>query len=247
MRVLVVSGEGMSSDVVHRIFQPFFQASPTEAFQPTGGLGLGLAMVKAIIDTHHGLINVQSGTGEGTRFDVLIPCSGAQEAGQQQTGKSCLGDLTGFALLAAAELTETTRRVEGAMLTGLEDFTPSPNVIGLDDSVKVRWTQPSMQTEDSAQSALKERQSSSGEAAMHSVEQAWSELPELDKGEAEEEAKPPSVAVEKKGELDTAVAGSVAVLVVDDNPINRRLSGATPGRTTHSVTHAPSNAFAIHT
>jgi signal transduction histidine kinase len=60
------SGEGMSEEVYHQIFNPFFTSK-------NRGSGLGLAIVKNIIDGHHGTINVVSHEGEGTHFTLKLP------------------------------------------------------------------------------------------------------------------------------------------------------------------------------
>ena len=39
----------------------------------SGGLGVGLAVTKEIIDRHHGFIGVESELGKGTKFTLHIP------------------------------------------------------------------------------------------------------------------------------------------------------------------------------
>jgi len=64
--VIKDSGGGISEDVIHQIFQPFFT-------NKNKGTGLGLAIVKNIIDSHGADIEVQSKRGEGTTFKVTLP------------------------------------------------------------------------------------------------------------------------------------------------------------------------------
>lgn len=69
VRLTVIDeGHGMSDEVKTHIFEPFFT---TKA--PGQGTGLGLAMVYGIVRKSGGEINVQSVTGQGTRFDVFFP------------------------------------------------------------------------------------------------------------------------------------------------------------------------------
>ena len=76
------SGPGMSSEVVARVFEPFFS---TKA-QTSGGRGLGLAAVYGIVKTHQGSIGVQSAPGKGSRFEVWLPAVNPQAQPGQQAG-----------------------------------------------------------------------------------------------------------------------------------------------------------------
>jgi len=76
---LVVSdnGIGMSEELMARVFEPFQQA-PQSLARRTGGLGLGLAIVRKIVELHHGEVSVHSaGAGMGSRFEVTLPLSAA--------------------------------------------------------------------------------------------------------------------------------------------------------------------------
>lgn len=60
-------GEGMSSEVQARMFEPFFSSSRQ------GGTGLGMLIVRNVIEAHHGTINVQSALQEGTTITACLP------------------------------------------------------------------------------------------------------------------------------------------------------------------------------
>ncbi|MET0516092.1 MAG: PAS domain S-box protein [Nitrospiraceae bacterium] len=62
------TGHGIPADTVPRIFDPFFT---TKEFGK--GTGLGLTVVKGIIDEHGGTITVESEEGKGTTFTVELP------------------------------------------------------------------------------------------------------------------------------------------------------------------------------
>ncbi len=73
--VLVVedTGAGMDTETLGRIFTPFAQADRT-LDRSRGGLGLGLALVKALVELHGGTVRAESeGPGRGTRITVRLP------------------------------------------------------------------------------------------------------------------------------------------------------------------------------
>jgi PAS domain S-box-containing protein len=62
------TGHGIPRDVVKKVFEPFFT---TKEFGK--GTGLGLTVVKGIIEEHQGSIAVESEEGKGTTFTILLP------------------------------------------------------------------------------------------------------------------------------------------------------------------------------
>jgi signal transduction histidine kinase len=66
------TGPGISSADQAHLFDPFFR---TRAAQTQGirGTGLGLTITKAIVDAHHGSIEVESSPGAGTTFHIELP------------------------------------------------------------------------------------------------------------------------------------------------------------------------------
>jgi PAS domain S-box-containing protein len=67
------SGAGIEADMIDRIFEPFIQAEQTVA-RSQGGLGLGLALVKGLVELHAGTVSVVSaGRGKGSEFIVQLP------------------------------------------------------------------------------------------------------------------------------------------------------------------------------
>lgn len=61
-------GDGMTPEVKEKLFTPFFSTKPDGQ-----GTGMGLAVVKSIIDRHQGSITVKSQVGEGTIFSFRLP------------------------------------------------------------------------------------------------------------------------------------------------------------------------------
>jgi len=58
-----------------KIFEPFQRATSTE---PIPGLGLGLYVVKLIVESHGGHVAVDSEIGRGSRFIVDLPRAGTE-------------------------------------------------------------------------------------------------------------------------------------------------------------------------
>ena len=70
------SGSGIQDSDLRRIFQRFARAEPSRS-RPTGGLGLGLAIVQAIAEAHGGSVSVESTFGHGSEFEVYLPLAPA--------------------------------------------------------------------------------------------------------------------------------------------------------------------------
>lgn len=66
------TGIGIPAQDLHRIFERFYQVEPHLTRQH-GGMGLGLAVTKAVIETHGGQIWVESKVGTGSTFTILLP------------------------------------------------------------------------------------------------------------------------------------------------------------------------------
>lgn len=66
------SGEGIPEDKLERIFERFYQVESGSARRHKG-TGLGLTLVKEIVEAHRGTIMVKSKLGKGTTFTILIP------------------------------------------------------------------------------------------------------------------------------------------------------------------------------
>ena len=76
---LTDTGRGIDAELLERIFQPFEQGDLSVRPQ-FGGLGLGLAISKGIVDAHEGQIQAESlGLGRGATFTVTLPLAESQQ------------------------------------------------------------------------------------------------------------------------------------------------------------------------
>jgi two-component system OmpR family sensor kinase len=66
------NGQGIDPAVASRIFEPFFRSDPSRT-RATGGAGLGLAIVSAIVEAHGGRVTLLE--GKGTTFEVRVPAA----------------------------------------------------------------------------------------------------------------------------------------------------------------------------
>lgn len=65
-------GQGIDPERLGRIFQPFYQ-SDMSTKRSSGGAGLGLTIVKGIVDAHQGSVAVKSIPGKSTVFTITLP------------------------------------------------------------------------------------------------------------------------------------------------------------------------------
>ncbi|WP_093557104.1 sensor histidine kinase [Pseudoduganella namucuonensis] len=66
-------GIGMAPELIERIFEPFYQA-PQPLARAAGGLGLGLSIVRSIVELHGGRLRADSpGPGLGSTVEVVLP------------------------------------------------------------------------------------------------------------------------------------------------------------------------------
>lgn len=67
------SGTGVPKEALPRLFDRFYQVDPSRAGGEGHGAGLGLAIVREIVEAHNGKISVRSEVGHGTTFVIHLP------------------------------------------------------------------------------------------------------------------------------------------------------------------------------
>jgi signal transduction histidine kinase len=64
------SGPGITADQQPRIWERLYRG---DAGRHERGLGLGLSLVKAVVEAHHGTAEVVSAPGTGSTFRIVLP------------------------------------------------------------------------------------------------------------------------------------------------------------------------------
>lgn len=79
---VIDDGIGIAEKDLERLGNPFFQARSSYD-RPYEGTGLGLSVVKGLVELHGGRVEIDSRLGEGTRVIVRVPINRSQAAGQR--------------------------------------------------------------------------------------------------------------------------------------------------------------------
>ena len=66
-------GSGITKEDLKRVFGKFYRGANAKT-QGTPGTGIGLAIVKEIVEAHRGTVHVRSKPGEGSEFTMVLPC-----------------------------------------------------------------------------------------------------------------------------------------------------------------------------
>ena len=69
-------GPGLRTEDTSRIFEPFYRADPSRS-RDSGGAGLGLSIVTAVVTAHGGRVDVKETSGGGATFEVELPLASA--------------------------------------------------------------------------------------------------------------------------------------------------------------------------
>jgi two-component system OmpR family sensor kinase len=75
------TGSGIPPEALSRVWERFFRADPSrERKREAGGVGLGLAIVRAIVEAHGGKVTLESVVGSGTMVTIVLPLEPATAA-----------------------------------------------------------------------------------------------------------------------------------------------------------------------
>lgn len=83
------SGCGIPAEQLKKIFDPFFSTKQADE-HGQGGSGLGLALCREVIESHHGRIRVESTVGVGTQFTLKLPLISPTAGSISPTGSAVM-------------------------------------------------------------------------------------------------------------------------------------------------------------
>jgi CheY-like chemotaxis protein/two-component sensor histidine kinase len=166
------TGPGIPREALPRLFDPFFRASH-HAQSRIKGLGLGLSIVKELVELHGGAITVHSDEGRGTEFHLKVPLGHAlnKPMPPSETNTRCILvadddpdmrqilrdrlESEGFAVQTATDGQEAMEAVRRGGIDGLILDIGMPEIDGVGVLRRVRETLPTipvvMITAESAQ------------------------------------------------------------------------------------------------
>ncbi len=126
------TGQGIAPEDLSRLFERFYQAKGA-----IGGTGIGLALVRAYVDLHHGDVHAESTPGKGSSFSVTLPDTqpgydpAADHPATPQTGRTLVDDSYIPVDSAAEQAT--------AQITDAEEFdADKPLILIIDDNNNMR-------------------------------------------------------------------------------------------------------------
>ncbi|WP_144022046.1 hybrid sensor histidine kinase/response regulator [Caballeronia sordidicola] len=110
------SGVGIAPELLPHIYELFTQAERSLA-RSRGGLGIGLALVKRIVEMHDGIIDVHSVLNEGTEFVIRLPIAASSATQTLPVTESSIESTTALRILVVDDNVDTAESM--AMLVGM--------------------------------------------------------------------------------------------------------------------------------
>ncbi|WP_454866021.1 CheR family methyltransferase [Pseudomonas umsongensis] len=117
---VIDSGVGLEQDNLHKVFDLFSQADNQHASHQREGLGIGLSLVRQLVEAHGGSVDVQSeGIGRGCTFTLRLPLSRPSQQPDKQPTVAEQGRLVGQKVLLVEDSKDVMEVLQ--MLLEMED------------------------------------------------------------------------------------------------------------------------------
>lgn len=116
------TGPGVEPQFLPHVFEMFRQADASSS-RPHGGMGIGLALVKQLIELHGGTVAAASTLGQGARFTIELPATGEKEGPPRYSPQAEAGILSHMRILIVDDSADTTDmlcklfEMDGAVVT----------------------------------------------------------------------------------------------------------------------------------
>ncbi len=106
--ILIVedTGQGIEPEFLPHVFEMFRQADASSS-RPHSGMGIGLALVRQLIDLHGGTVAVASVVGQGAKFTIQLPVSSETEKSLRVSGPLEAGALSQMRILVVDDSADT--------------------------------------------------------------------------------------------------------------------------------------------
>ena len=113
------NGRGFDSTVHESLFSLFYQVD-RNIDRSDGGLGIGLALVRSLVEMHGGTVHAHSaGRGHGSEFSVEIPCAAAPVRSEADDDPASTADSASSARILVVDDNQDAARTLGMLLTVL--------------------------------------------------------------------------------------------------------------------------------
>lgn len=127
------TGIGIPADKIDSIFERYNRILDENSEQVTGA-GIGLALVKSLVEAHNGKINIESEVGVGTRVTVILPI--IKEVDKSEVKTHANREIIAMELMGITS--QATASTEESKLQSFEESNDKPSVLVIEDNQDMR-------------------------------------------------------------------------------------------------------------